>query len=251
MWIPRYKYILFNPNYNILAEQVIDIKFESGTETTGIVSCTDTLNQNDSDGNSISETCTNASWGSSYTHPAFTFGCTELTGFWTGKFEVSTTNSTCNNNPTEDNCNVVSTVTIKPNVSSWQTANIATYFTSIQNIKTEYGISSGDSHMIKNMEWGAVAYLKQSKYGLGVTDIGINNNNTNITGCGATPDSSYSGWCNAYNTNDGMKASTTGNVYGVYDMSGNSGEYVMGNMVVGSGEFYPVLSGFSSAPEDK
>ena len=117
-------------------------------------------------------------------------------------------------------------------------------------MKTTYGLS-GDSHMIKNMEWGAVAYLKQSKYGLGETDIGINNNSSYTTGCGATAGSSSSDTCDAYNTTNGMLASTTGNIYGVYDMSGGAYEYVMGNMVNSSGAFYASSSGFSSAPDAK
>ena len=65
--------------------------------------------------------------------------------------------------------------------------------------------------MIKNMEWGAVAYLKQSQYGLEDVDIAINNNGTTYyTGGGAS---------NAYK--DNITQSTTGNIYGVYDMSGN------------------------------
>ena len=34
---------------------------------------------------------------------------------------------------------------------------------------------SSDSHMMKNTEWGAVAYLTLSKYGIN-KDININNN---------------------------------------------------------------------------
>ena len=94
---------------------------------------------------------------------------------------------------------------------------------------TTNGVSTADSHMMKNIEWGAVAYLKQSIYGLGEIDIGINNNSSYKTGCGATPGSSKSSVCNAYNTTNGMLASTTGNITGVYDMSGGAWEYVMGN----------------------
>jgi len=71
---------------------------------------------------------------------------------------------------------------------------------------------------MKNIEWGAVAYLKQSNYGLGITDITINSNDSFYTGGGNGT---------SYKTNTGQ--STTGNIYGVYDMSGGAGEYVMGN----------------------
>ena len=83
---------------------------------------------------------------------------------------------------------------------------------------TTNGVSTADSHMMKNIEWGAVAYLKQSIYGLGITDIGINSNNSYYTGGGSGT---------SYKTNTGQ--STTGNITGVYDMSGGAYEYVMGN----------------------
>lgn len=48
-----------------------------------------------------------------------------------------------------------------------------------------YGLSSSDSdtHLMKNSEWGAVAYLAQSKYGLDGEEIKVNNANLN---CGYT-----------------------------------------------------------------
>ena len=72
-----------------------------------------------------------------------------------------------------------------------------------------------------------------------------------MTGCGpiASGSTSYSQTYNPYNTILGMIASTTGNVYGVYDMSGGANEYVMGNMssAGGSYKFYPSSSGFVSS----
>ena len=94
--------------------------------------------------------------------------------------------------------------------------------------------------MMKNMEWGAVAYLKQSKYGLGTTDIAVNTNSNFYTG-GGTSD--------AYKTN--VAQSTTGNIYGVYDMSGGAWEYVMGNMKNSSNAFYSSNAGFTTAPDAK
>ena len=56
--------------------------------------------------------------------------------------------------------------------------NISKALTESGNI---YGLnsSSTDSHMMKNSEWGAIAYLAQSKYGLNGTNIYINNVNLN------------------------------------------------------------------------
>ena len=201
VWIPRYKYQLFNATYaSGTSSQLIDVLFENGTSTTGTVTCTYDTNGN--------ETCTNKSNGNYYTHPAFTFGDTELKGIWVGKFE--TTGST-------------TTPTVKPGISSLRDINVSSMYSTGQLFRsTDYlttnGVSSADSHMMKNIEWGAVAYLKQSIYGLGITDIGINSNNSYYTGGGSGT---------SYKTNIGQ--STTGNITGVYDMSGGAYEYVMGN----------------------
>ena len=106
--------------------------------------------------------------------------------------------------------------------------------------------------MMKNMEWGAVTYLSHSKYGIN-KEIAINSANTYTTGCGPQSEGSTSSGaiCNGYTTALGQSASTTGNVYGVYDMSGGAYEYVMGNMVNSSGAFYSSNAGFSSTPNAK
>ena len=226
VWIPRYKYKLFNVSYSSIDSQVIDVIFENGTNTTGETKC------------QVSEigveTCTNKKNGKYYTHPAFTFGDTELEGIWVGKFE--TTGS-------------ATTPTVKP-VTSLKNQNVSTQFTTSQkfnstNYLTTNGVNQTDAHMMKNIEWGAVAYLKQSKYGLGLTDIGVNNYCSYITGCGAMAESSSSSTCNTYNTEMGMLASTTGNITGVYDMSGGAYEYVMGVMQDNSDSSRP-MSGNST-----
>ena len=202
VWIPRYRYKLFNVDFTSgTSPQVIDVEFVYGTsrqndETTCQVSDTG------------EETCQNKANGNWYTHPAFTLGDTELKGIWVGKFE--TTGST-------------TTPTIKPGVSSLRSITVANMYNTGKLFRsTDYitsnGINQSDSHMMKNIEWGAVAYLKQSNYGLGITDITINNNSSYLTGGGTGT---------SYKTNTGQ--STTGNIYGVYDMSGGAYEYVMGN----------------------
>ena len=144
------------------------------------------------------------------THPAFTFGDDELNGIWVGKFEL-TGNTT---NPT-----------IKPNVESLRNANVSTLFTTTQKL-------SENSSMLKNSEWGAIAYLTTSIYGQGLNEVRINNSSTSTTGCAASVENGpkYSGCENKYNTTTGYLASTTGNISGIYDMSGGSYEYVMGVM---------------------
>ena len=135
---------------------------------------------------------------------------------------------------------------------------------------SNYGIDSSsiDTHMMKNMEWGAVAYLSSSIYGR-YTDSStcvasgcetwINNVNTyasgsygpSITGCSGSSVSagianSMSACANGYSWSGlGVNASTNGNITGIYDMSGGAWEYVMGNMVDGTGNFYPSSSGLT------
>ena len=226
VWIPRYTYTIFNGNNESVEEQEIQIKFASGTNSSGTVECVDTISGNGS------EVCTDSTNGSikngtsTYTHPAFTFGTQELTGFWVGKFEVSGSTDA---------------ITIKPNASSLRAQTVSSFFTAIQNMSTTYSLN-GDSHMMKNMEWGAVAYLSHSKYGT-CTDgncVGISVNISSTTGGGSS---------NAYKTN--VAQSTTGNIYGVYDMSGGLYEYVMGNEANINGVFYSSGSGFTTSPDSK
>ena len=183
---------------------------------------------------------------------AFTFGNKELSGFWYGKFEIggslasSCTNETCN----------VSNIVVKPNVSSLRSQKVSSFFyasRSMEQAGNSFGFvnSEVDTHMSKNNEWGAVAYLTQSIYGrctssTTCTEVGINNNSSYITGYGAPAGSSSSVTNGTYNTALGKDASTTGTIYGIYDMSGGAYEYVMGvyNNAKSS-------SGFNSLPDEK
>ena len=123
---------------------------------------------------------------------------------------------------------------------------------SIDTANQFYGLSSSttDSHMMKNSEWGAVAYLAQSSYGRNGTEITINDYYTNsssqspyrtaITGL-ASSDSSESETQSlsnvaAYNTEAGMKGSSTGNITGVYDLSGGLWERTSGYISDGASQ---------------
>ncbi|MDD2208345.1 MAG: hypothetical protein PHU45_03220, partial [Bacilli bacterium] len=80
------------------------------------------------------------------------------------------------------------------------------------------------------LEWGAVAYLSKSLYGADTEEIWNNAFNEYRTGCsGEGVDAASEEICVEYNTTNGAKASTTHNIYGVYDMSGGAHERVMGN----------------------
>ncbi len=224
VWIPRYKYQLFNVNSEKMDPIEIQVEFE-GKDTTK------------------STGSTNGSW---LTHPAFTFGEDELSGIWVGKFETSGT---------------ADAPTIKSNLISLVNQNVSTQFSTSQKLGTDTyltsnGVSRVDAHMMKNTDWGAVAYLKQSKYGLGTTDIGNNAYRASSSpyykaGCGPASEidlTSKTTTCTSYTSSVGTKASTTGNVYGVYDMAGGATEHVMGVMETsdGTGLMYS-SSGFTTS----
>ena len=207
--------------------------------------------------NFISSTTTTSSDAANYkVHPAFTFGTEELSGIWVGKFETTGTAA----NPT-----------VKPNISSLKSQDVSTQFLTAQIFNT-YGLAaSNDAHMIQNSEWGAAAYLSHSIYGscsnaTTCTEKYINNSSGYYTGRsgGSTNASSnvngtysYDGrTCStasctteAFNADitKGTRASTTGNIYGIYDMSGGSFEKVLGvysNAANNNG--YPGYSGYNT-----
>ena len=149
--------------------------------------------------------------------------------------------------------------------------NIAKAMTENGNI---YGLTdSSDSHLMKNSEWGAVAYLSKSKYGLNGTDIAINNVSLNSGGAKRTNTAGKSGVDSVYavtgcttgstserevvitiaNINgttgntanngiytwdqlNGCKASSTGNIYGIYDLSGGTFERTAAYVANSNGE---------------
>ncbi len=218
VWIPRYKYQIFNEgNYTTSIEgesterieKEIKIEFESKDEVPS----------------------TGSKQGEWLTHPAFTNF--DVNGFWVGKFETGYKGAT-STEAAQVNVMDSSKVIIKPNIYSWRGISVSNIFKTAYNYYREL-----DSHMMKNTEWGAVAYLSHSKYGIN-TEVRINNNSSFLTGYASTDEtdqSFYPGESGTtadvtlpYNTETGYKASTTGNITGIYDMSGGAWEYVAGYM---------------------
>ena len=228
VWIPRYAYNIKNGFHSSTAGD-IEVKFLKGTTTL----TTDESNI------TYSQTSGNDKW---LIHPAFEDGTKngyangewdkKIEGIWMAKFETSmetngthteTSSGTIGNVLTNNSIKAVS----KPGVSSWRYIDIGNIYANSLNYNKR-----ANSHMIKNSEWGAVAYLTYSKYGRNKQDITINNSSTYITGnAGNTVGASDApGITNAYDTEKGVLASTTGNIYGVYDMSGGAFEYTA-NMI--------------------
>ena len=105
--------------------------------------------------------------------------------------------------------------------------------------KSSFGLTTGvNSHLIKNSEWGAVAYLCYSKCGnvpmTNGTGILVSNSHWYNLYTGQGPKSeSDQGWydydvSHNYSTSNGVLSSTTRNVTGVYDMAGGALERVAG-----------------------
>ena len=214
VWIPKYSYEIFNlgetdgstsetPTESIAKE--INIKF-------GLTNTSDS-NANECTTPMTSGSSGNCSVGDYMTHPAFISMNTN--GLWVAKFET-----------TGDIANLSS----KPGIASVRSQTVKSMFEAAYNYQRD-----NDSHMMKNTEWGAVAYLSHSKYGIN-TEVRINNNSSYLTGYASTDSadqSSYPGTSGTdssitlpYNTTTGYKASTTGNITGVYDMSGGAWEYM-------------------------
>ncbi len=223
VWIPKYKYKLWNTGTASKKAHEIEIIFDTKdtTDITG-VSCKTPMTSG-STGN-----CKN---GEYMTHPAFiSMG---VNGFWVGKFETGYNGAT-STTEAEVNSNDSTKIIVKPNVYSWRKSIIMNMFTASYNYKRTM-----NSHLMKSTEWGAVAYLSHSKYGIGY-EININNNSSFKTGYSAIPNTNqqkYPGtygddpsYNNEYNTKIGYLASTTGNISGIYDMSGGASEYTSAYM---------------------
>ena len=72
-----------------------------------------------------------------------------------------------------------------------------------------------------------MAYLTHSRYGRNGTEITINNSSSYTGRAGSTPSDATKSTNGTYTYDQpqGQLASTTGNIYGIYDLSGGSWEY--------------------------
>lgn len=242
VWIPRYKYKL----WYVEAKDSLESNDSSKVHSINIVF-----------ENKKTAKSKGSSNGEYLTHPAFTFGTQELDGFWVGKFESGYKSATSSDTAFISKADINNLVS-KPNMYTWRSLNISSAFQMIQKMTNDnnpYGLSSNtNSHMMKNTEWGAVAYLSHSKYGKN-SEVYPNNYAQYKTSCGADYTSEkYSYTCkNSYGTRTDGKynQTTTGNITGIFDMSAGAEEAVMG-YTTGAKTKYG-SSGFtdSSFPEKK
>ncbi len=118
--------------------------------------------------------------------------------------------------------------------------DIYTITQSIDSATDFYGLTDNtiDSHMVKNSEWGALAYLTWSSYGTNKIEPNMNNYYTshnspfrgNVTGVYTNASTASStanlSAMNVYYTSIGLRGSSTLNITGVYDMVGGMTERV-------------------------
>ena len=192
VWIPRYAYSITS-GYHSSSAGNIEVEFMKGL-----------TNETSTGRKSFNNASGQGKWN---IHPAFNYGQT-VSGIWVAKFEASPEGATTNPSNSEYD-GTGKKLQVKPGVSSWSNIAIGNAYTVCLNYN-----SILNSHMMKNDEWGAVAYLSKSKYGKNA-EVDINSDSSYYTGGGSG---------NAYVTNVGQ--STTGTVHGVYDMSGGAWEYV-------------------------
>ena len=218
------------------------------------------------------------------THPAFTWQYTseangltktvERNGFWVGKFETTGTTSNPTVKPNQQSnvgnsrMDVDGFYDMAKSVGKEDAYNVGTGYTLYsQPAQNGHNLLSTSSHMMKNSEWGAVAYLSASKYGAGAGNVKVNmaqhkydwqginydadgdDAEAGVTGCGPYDANGYGGTyydstllnkttiesttaCSksvpdrSWTGSIGQLASTTNNVYGVYDMAGGASDRV-------------------------
>jgi hypothetical protein len=213
VWIPRFVYKV-RTNFHIGTTGTVDVSFVEGTDDFEFF-----LNLEDGDSaNNADDTWTN--------HPAFTFGSTELTGFWVAKFLAS------------NNSNVPRFI---PGATTWTNLNVGTAFNEGRSIENEasfgFDASEVESMLIRNDQFVAVSILALSKYG----------RNNSLTTTPPNVATSGGGSGTFWTTENGINQSSTFNLFGIYDLGG--AEYVPvysnANPSLGSS---PVVTSYNANP---
>ena len=241
VWIPRYAYTITNTN----TEHKINVTFVKGNTNEGVNGEIFTTDE------SVDTTSTKL------VHPGFNLGGSPLTGIWVAKFEASGVDSKGNavGNASEGSTdqtykpNDDTIAQSLPNRISWRHIAIGECEQRSMEVATKdrFGLKNASSHLIKNSEWGAVAYLCYSDYG-SVPQINAAGSLVEnpwhtydlYTGQGPSANGVQDRYekkddSNNYNTTNGMLASTTGNTTGVYDMNGGAWDYVAAYINNGNG----------------
>ena len=218
VWIPRYAYKIVyysDKTYN---------KIIGYTDARGVLKVNDdgTLTRVLGNNSGLKEV------GNHYiVHPAFMNDYTSvyqnsgwddnISGIWISKFEASlemngqhveTENEKIGNVNLSDSIKL----SIKPGKSSWRNISIGNAYNNGYNYNRQR-----ESHMLKNIEWGAIAYLSYSKYGINAGLVGVNTSTNYITGDSLTPSEVF---------NNKKNESSNKNETGIYDLVGGAAEFV-------------------------
>lgn len=224
VWIPRYAYSINEYKISKSATEgttqgITKIEFLKGTSNIG-VSGTQYATDYNTDG------VTKGSATPMIVHSAFKFNEKNVKGLWVAKFEASMAeenkNTTTNNNVTDK------TVKVLPNAESWRYIKIGNIFTNCLKMKENsiYQLASNsDSHLMKNSEWGAVAYLAASQYGVVPARNGAGTSEK-VTGSDGKETTIYHSYTGNKNYTNNLSQSTTGNITGIFDLNGGEYEYV-------------------------
>ena len=268
VWIPRYAYKITS-GYHSSNTGTIEVKFLIGT-TNETVDKETIVDYNAKTTNNYTK------FPDGYVvHPAFTNKVSvggwdkEITGIWVSKFEAGYPMEGSIDFTAKSTSNLYFPV-FKGQRYSYNKVSFVNMYemakTQMCSTGNPYGINSkSNSHMIKNSEWGAVAYLATSTKGKN-SEVYINNlqmkNTTSIAGISVAGVTGYSaGELNSTNNYlegnlaeemgtskvstvwykpAGYEASTTGNITGIYDMSGGNWDYTAN----------VIQSGFSGIPKE-
>ena len=168
---------------------------------------------------------------------------------WVGKFEVSAPiNTSCFQTPSIESCNKnYIDLVVVPGRNSWKGISFQNAKRVVQNMATSsaFGLESEkvNTHLMTSTEWNTVKELTKSNQGRG--NLSIFNNNYGVhaqdkksvitlTGCssgsvsgGASTTCSYT-----YNTKQAASGTTTGNITGIYDLSGGGSEFIEKNSII-------------------
>ena len=209
VWIPRYAYriIYFDTEAHENEYRAGTLTEEKALANGYIIGYSDARGLVDEEGktpNDMQEPITSIAVGEKKlrTHPAFETDLSQggwsnkLEGIWVAKYEVSQSGETIKSVAGE---------------SSYRNKIIGDMY----DLGYAYDREK-ESHLMKNSEWGAVAYLTESKYGR--NGIAVTSNLAGFYtagGSGATPVTN-------------KLQSTTGNEYGIFDTVGGAYEYVAG-----------------------
>ena len=226
VWIPRYAYKII-----YFSSQETKAAYLTNGDTSGIIGYSDSRGIVDKEGRKVNgvASTTSLNVGDYFrVHPAFmndsannyeNGGWSEdLPGIWVGKYEsslvnkadssnINTNSSTVGNIIVDSSNNTDKAIAVQPRMSSWRYCTIGNMYTNARAYATNL-----NSHMLKNSEWGAVAYLTESKYGRNGEEVEKNDNSSYITadaGISVNPEQS-----------------STGNETGIYDLSGGAYERV-------------------------